>query len=723
MDHEERDHLQALRQSHLRRLRVLEEQAALSGKDTRAEIQIEIEDLKLQIAQLDQQLGAATAEPITFPSSRIFQIPHRRNPNFTGREDLLAALCAALTSGQPAALTQAIYGLGGIGKTQLAVEYAYRHAPEYSLVWWVRAEEPTTLAADYARLAQRLNLRERTASEQAIVVDAVRAWLEQRPDWLLILDNATDLTSIEPYLPRSSTGHILITSRYPDWGEIAAPLQVAVLPNNEAIALLLKRTGQTDRLAAEQIVNLVGALPLALAQAGSYIAETSCSLADYVLLFRAHQAELLAQGWSMQYSATVTTTWSLALTQVRQQTPVAADVLSLCKFLASDGIPLDLLRTTKVQLPESLAAVAADELALNQAIAALRRYSLVERTSDALSVHRLVQAIGREQLASEKRQAWAELAVQLVDVAFPNDSDDVRTWAKCARLLPHALAATAHAEQLQVATTTAARLLNNVGRYLRGRAEFTAAKAVHERALAISEATYGPDHPIVATCCNNLAMVLQDLGDLSAAKAHLERALAIHEATLGPDHHEVGTNLNNLALVLQDLGDLEGAKAHLERVLAMDEATSGPDHHEVGTDLNNLALVLKDLGDLEGAKAHVERALAIHEAAFGPDHPAVATCRNNLALVLRDLGDLLVAKAHLERALAIDEAAFDPDHPTVATRLNNLALVLQDLGDLEGAKAHVERALAIDEATLGPNHPNTVLHRTNLSRVEQQLQA
>src|SRR5262245_40879160 len=178
----------------------------------------------------------------------------------------------------------------------------------------------------------------------------------------------------------------------------------------------------------------------------------------------------------VQYSATVTTTWSLALTQVRQQTAVAADVLSLCKFLAPDAIPLDLLRTTKVQLPERLATVAVDELALNQAIAALRRYSLVERDSDTVMVHRLVQVVGREQLEPDQQRTWASLAVQLVYAAFPPNSDDFRTWSECAKLLPHALAATEHAEQLAVVPNDVADLLNQVGGYFRGRAEFDAAK-------------------------------------------------------------------------------------------------------------------------------------------------------------------------------------------------------------------------------------------------------
>jgi hypothetical protein len=590
MDDEQRKHLLALRQTYVRRLRVLETQAAIAGPDTRPAVIIEMEDVQAEIAELEQQLGT-TAQPGTSPSARIFQVPHRRNPNFTGREEMLTALRTALTSGQPAALTQAIYGLGGIGKTQLAIEYAYRHRADYPVVWWIRSEEPTALAADYAGLVERLNLPEQRETEQAVVVEAVRRWLDEHTDWLLIFDNATEPAAVEPYLPYSSTGHILLTSRYPVWSELATAVRVAVLPNDEAVALLLKRTGQTNRTAAEQIVALLGALPLALAQAGSYIVETSCSLADYVKLFQVHHRELLAEGRPMQYPETVTTTWSLALTQVRQQTPVAADVLSFCKFLAPDAIPLDLLRTTEVQLPEPLATVAADTFALNQAITALRRYSLVERTGDTLTVHRLVQAVGREQLEPEQQQAWAGLAVQLVKTAFPYDSDDFRTWHACAQLLPHALAASGYAEQFNVVPTAVAQLLNQVAGYFFSRAEFATAKTFFERVLAITEAAYGPDHPYVGIQLSNLGTVLQRLGQLHEAKAALERALAITEAAYGPDHPSVGTTLNNLGTLLQELGQLHEAKAAQERAMAITEAALGRGHPNTKMISQNLSQV------------------------------------------------------------------------------------------------------------------------------------
>ncbi len=727
MDDDQRQHLETLRETHLERLRVLERQAAEFGDlNVPTHISTQIESLCEKIADIERQLGALPGpSPGTQPLPAIWNIPHPRNPNFTGRAEQLIALQATLTPGQAAALTQpqAIHGLGGVGKTQLAVEYAYRHASGYRLVWWIHAQDITTLSADYAALAQKLNLPEQQATEQAVVVDAVRQWLEQNAGWLLIFDNATSPADLLSYLPGRHTGHILITSRNPNWGEIAEQVRVAVFPPDDAVSFLLKRTYQSDHTAAEHLADTLGRLPLALAQAGAYIAEKQLSLAAYRALFTKHRSKLLAQNKPLTYPDTVATTWELSMRDIRRQFRPAVDLLSLCAFLGPDDIPTTIITDGAKHLPHPLGQVVSDPLEFEEALGALRRYSLIERSDDTLSVHRMVQAVISDRLSEKNRQKWATAAVNVVNKAFPSGSNDVRTWPVSARLLPHALAVAGAAEPLQAAPEATGRLLNEVGVYLRGRGEFAQAKAHFERALTIYEAAHGPDHPSVVTVRSNLGNVLRDLGNLAGAKAQLERALATDEATHGPDHPFVATSRNNLGNVLRDLGDLEGAKAQLERALEISETAYGPNHPTVAIRLNNLGNVLRDLGNLAGAKAQLERALTIDKATYGPDHPELAADLNNLGGVLRALGDLEGAKAQLERALTIYEAAYGPDHPTVATSRNNLGTVLQDLGDFAGAKAQLERALTIDEAALGKDHPQTTRCRNNLRLIEQQLNA
>lgn len=644
----------------------------------------------------------------------VWNMPHRRNPNFTGRGEILESLRKSLVSGAPTALTQAIAGLGGVGKTQLAIEYAYRYADEYDVLWWIQSETPAERSGDYASLAKPLGLSDGEVADQEAAVNAVRQTLEHKDNWLLIFDNASDPGSIQRYLPRGKTGHIIITSRHQAWGGVAEPVSVQVLPEGEAIAFLLKRSGRDDRDAAGRLAEMLGCLPLALEQAGAYIESTGCSIDDYIEFFKQnHKALLARESANADYPDSVATTWEISFRELGE---TAADLLNLCAFLAPDNIPLEMLAAGAAKLPNSLASVVSNKMTLRECIAELLGFSLVESTADAISVHRIVQAVVRDRLDSDRRKTLAASVVETIDAQFPRGdvSSDPDCWQTCRRLLPHALAATEHAEAADASPEATGRLLNQSGLYLQIRAEFLQAKGCIERALKIDEAVYGSDHPEVATDVNNLGNVLQDLGELEGAKECFERALRIGEETLDPGHPKIAIRVNNLGNVLLALGDLEGAKKCHEHALRIDEAVHGTDHPAVARDVNNLGSVLQAIGDLEGAKKCIERALKIAEAAYGTDHPEVMTYANNLGSVLQELGDLEGARKYFEHALKIGEETLGPNHTRVATSVSNLGMLLQTLGDLDGAKKCIERALKIDEAAYGPDHPNVAIDVNNL---------
>jgi Tfp pilus assembly protein PilF len=650
----------------------------------------------------------------------IWNVPHNRNPNFTGREVVLSDLHSTLTSGRPAVLI----GLGGVGKTQLAVEYAYRHAADFSVVWWVRAEEPATLAADYTNLAIQLGLPQKDATDQRILVDAVRRWFGENAGWLLIFDSASDQSAISSYLPQGTYGRVLITSRSPDWQSPARSTQLTVLTQAEAVEFLLRRTRQTDKKNAASLAEALGNLPLALEQAGAYIEETRQSISDYLKLFLAQEQKLLSLGTpSTGYPATVATTWEILFQQVQKLSPAAIDLMNLCAFLAPDDIPLKLLSDGGAELPESLATVASDAVSLEEAVNALRRYSLVDVREDAFSVHRLVQAVIRERLDEENRKIWAGAAVLLLNAAFEFKKEDLQTWSECSRLLPHVIATTSHAETLKVSLPETAWLLNELGRYLsNARAQFNDAKRMYERALVIDELIYGQDHPETAASLNNLGMILNELGKLQEAKDYFERALALNVASYGPNHPKTAISLNNTGSILSELGDFVEARERLERALVIDEKSLGPNHPTIATRLNNIGDILQSSGDLAGAHEYYERALSIDEAAYGPNHPEVAISLNNIGSVLSELGDLNEAREYYERALSIKEAAYGPNHPDVAISLNNIGSVLNKLGELEEARKYFERALAIRTAVYGPNHPAVAASISSLTRVTKALE-
>jgi tetratricopeptide (TPR) repeat protein len=318
-------------------------------------------------------------------------------------------------------------------------------------------------------------------------------------------------------------------------------------------------------------------------------------------------------GEPLDYQHTVATTWTLALDQIRAEVPAVEDLLTLCAFLAPDDLPRTLLSEHTRELPDRLQQTAGNPFAYDRALTALGRYSLVTVTEHSVAVHRLVQTVVREQLDQEAARGWAETAVRLVLAAWPDRSWLPAAWPRCGQLLPHALAAAEHAEQFAAASEQTGALLNSAGLYLAGRAELAAARASFERALAIEEAAYGPDHPDVARSLNNLGNALRSLGELPEAHTHFQRALTIYEAAYGPDHPEVARTLGNLGPVLAELGELAEARAQLERALAIFETAYGPNHPQVANTLHSLGIVLRQLGKLPQAEACEQRAHAIRQ--------------------------------------------------------------------------------------------------------------
>jgi hypothetical protein len=393
----------------------------------------------------------------TTPPKVLWNVPYRRNPFFTGREELLKQLHENLTTTKAAALTQAqaISGLGGIGKTQTAVEYAYHYRDEYRGVLWVNAATRETILTSYAELAEVLTLPERTEQDEQKIVAAVKQWLMTRDHWLLIFDNADDLALVEEFLPARGKGHLLLATRAHAAGTLANAMEVEQMDLHESMLLLLRRArvlaleatldqaSAADCAAAKAIAREMDGLPLALDQAGAYIEETQCRLSSYLEQYRSRQTNLLQRrgGTGKDHPEPVATTWSISFEQVEQHDPLAADLLRCCVFLAPDAIPEQLIVDGATELGPRLQPLAVDASRLDEAIGTLLRFSLVKRNRDeqTITVHRLVQAILITSLDATTRRTWAERTVRALKRAFPG-ATDYRTWSRCQQYLPHALA-------------------------------------------------------------------------------------------------------------------------------------------------------------------------------------------------------------------------------------------------------------------------------------------
>jgi tetratricopeptide (TPR) repeat protein len=675
------------------------------------------------------------------PAQQVWNVPDLRNPFFTGRETLLTDLHTRLSTSKAAVLTQAqaISGLGGIGKTQTAVEYAYRYRDEYHVVHWIVAATRDTLITSFLDLARLLNLPEKDVPDQKITMQAVKRWLEQHDQWLLIFDNADDLALTEDFLPKGGKGHILLTTRAQALGTLADGIDIEKMDTEEGMLLLLHRAKvlardaplalapAADRAAAESIVKEMDGLPLALDQAGAYIEETRCSVSDYLNFYRQHQGELLERrgGTGKEYPETVATTWSLSFKNVERANEAAAELLRFLAFLAPDAIPGELLTKSAAELGSKLELVVGDQYRLDITISALLKYSLVHRDSETntLSIHRLVQEVLKDQMNMKTQRLWAERTVRAVNGIFPEVDVikvDVNTLLCCERYLPHAQNCEKLIDHHKLVFLEAGRLLYETGHYLRARAQNAQAEPLFQKALKIREQVPGARGADTASTLNDLAWLYLDQGRYKEAEPLYQRAFNIRKRVLGTKNPDTAYSLQCLARLYSNQGQYEQAEPLLKDALEIRDQVSGAEDANAASILHYLAWFYRDIRQDAQAEPLFRRALAIRERELGVNDRNTASTLHDLAWLSQDQGKYnkdqhkyQEAELLYQRALAIRERVLGAEHPDTASTLHDLALLYQDQGKYEQAEPLYQRAQAIREQQLGPEHPNTTTVREN----------
>nr|VFK54661.1 MAG: Tetratricopeptide repeat-containing protein [Candidatus Kentron sp. TUN]VFK58106.1 MAG: Tetratricopeptide repeat-containing protein [Candidatus Kentron sp. TUN] len=653
------------------------------------------------------QSEAAPSAPIT-----RHNLP-RRNPRFTGREALLAELHQQLTTD----LIAGLRGLGGIGKTQTALEYAWRHHQEYDFIGWLRAEDPSALVEEFAGLSPLLGLETAGITDRKLVIGMVRRGIEERGTGLLVFDNVEARKDIDPYLPSPRwPGHILITARDP----AAAPVRTALAPEEFTIEetgeLLAGHLDPGNPQSLAELRNELGGLPLALEQARAYMAESGRDITGYLELFRSHRARLLEYAAAgAQADVTVATTWELAFQRVAEKMPEAAALFNLCAFLAPEGIPRRLFTEGAEHLPEELAARVTDPFEFDRLITLLRRHALIETDGAMFSLHRLVWAVFYERLPEAERGDSLARVIRLLNAAFPFKHRELDTWAPSAQLIAHVDAVWVEADKCSIISEELGHLLNQAGVYLLTQAEYPRSRVLLETALEIQQQLHGEQHPTTATTLNNLAGLLDSQGKYEEAKPLYGQALTIRRSVLGEDHPHTATSLNNLASLLKSQGKYQEAKPRYERALTILRSVLGEKHPDTANSLNNLAELLRAQGKYEEAKPLYEQALTICRSVFGEEHPDTANSLNNLAGLLYTQGKYGEAKPLYERALWICQSVFGEENPHTATSLNNLAGLLYTQGKYGEAKPLYERALGICQSVFGEEHPHTAGSLNNLA--------
>jgi tetratricopeptide (TPR) repeat protein len=645
----------------------------------------------------------ASLRPVNLPYASLGTLFKGRDVFLTDLHERLTDHAAALIAGH------AIHGLGGVGKTRAAVEYAWRYHSHYTALLFVSADSPETLDTKLAALCHAgiLNLPEKSLTDQSEQKAAVLAWLSAHPGWLVILDNADTedaLAAVDQLLPKLSGGQVLITSRMTDYAGGIDAVSLDVLSDDDAAAFLLERTADhrttapDDDARALGLARELGGLALALEQAAAHIRKERLSFAAYLDIW--HNNTAAALHWynarTMLYPRGLAVTYQ---TSVDQLSDPAKEFFRVLSWLAPDPIPLSALESEHAP-PNALAL-----------LAELENLSLARRDDDgnAFTVHRLVQEITRQQQATLPPPPPALLtAVCWINELFPKDAGDVRAWPVADLLAPHAHTVALHAAANEIRENSS-RLLNQVAVLYLAKSQHHAAEPLMRQALALAEAAYGENHPIVAVALNNLADLLQDTNRLKEAELLMRRALAIDEFALGPKHPNTATRLNNLAQLLRDTNRPEKAEPLLVRVVEILQNKGGDPYPKLGAAMNSLALLLQDTNRPAEAELLYRRAIAFDEDLSGPEHPSVANRLNNLATLLHANNRLTEAERLMRRGLGIEENSKGKDHPHVAIQLSNLAQLLRDDNRLPEAEPLMRRMLEIFvgyTCCTGHSHPN-----------------
>lgn len=639
-----------------------------------------------------------------------------RNVNFTGRSALLERLHEGLSRKVTAVVPHALHGMGGVGKTLLAVEYAHRYKSEYDVVWWIPADQPILVKSSLAGLAPHLGLQAATrgGAEDAAdaVLDALRRG-EPYDRWLLIFDNADQPEEIKSLVPQGP-GQVIITSRNHRWQGIVSTVAVDVFSREESIAFLSTRASLSER-DADRLAEELGDLPLALEQAGALHRETGISVDDYLEALKEQTSTLLGENKPSEYPMSMTAAWALSVTQLRSKLPEAVDVLRCCAFFGPEPIPRDVFRLAghEVTDPE-LGEILGDTIRLTRAIRELGRFALATIDSQArtIQVHRLVQALLRDELEEDERARYRHEVHLLLAGAAPKSPDDRASWSRYDELIAHILPSDlADCSEPAVRST-----VRDIVYYLYRSGNYESARSFADRFVTRWSEVSGPDHPDVLIVRRHLGGIIRELGEYQAAYELDSATLAKMTDVLGAEDRETLVLSSGFAADLRAVGDWSAARQLDERLRDQHARVFGEEAVPTLRVMNNLAIDYCLSSEYVKARNLYEFVHRKQSQSRTPVGEAdVLNAWSGLARAVRLDGDALEAVALGEDALAFGVNELDAEHLWTLRTARDLSIARRRAGDLD---ASLELAMDVHtrlQRIMGDHHPDTVAAASNLS--------
>jgi len=602
-----------------------------------------------------------------------------RNVAFTGRDAMVIRLREGLCSGSRS-VVQALHGMGGVGKTQLATEYAWRFANEYDAVWWVTAEQTDLIGEQLANFAVAWKLaKPGTLIEPA--VQALFTHLRGQGRWLVVFDNAPNQAAVRAWLP-AGPGHVIMTSRDPHWSEIATRIEVDVFARDESITLLRTQVATLSDTDADRLANAVGDLPLAVAQAAGLIAETGMPPSEYLQLLRDSTTEVLSEGKPDAYPLPLAAAVRVSLDQLTSENPAAGQLLTVCAFLAPEPVPTWLFTTAPAGvLPEPLATVTTSTLAFRRCLGRIGRYGLARIAHDQLQLHRLTQAIVRDAQLPEQCTHHTATVVALLSGMDPGDPADPVTWPGWAQLIPHLRAA-------DLASTDNHALRDHTCQavwYLLRRGDTHTAHRLAQQLYQAWTTRRGSDHHTL-TVASHLADAWAGMGHYQQAHDLTREIYDRSRQILGPDHPATLAAANNLAIYLRRLGQVQAARNLNKDTLDRKQRVLGPDHPNTLRSAASLALDLSALGQHQAAHTLHEDTFNRFERVLGPDHPDTLRAAQALANNLSALGYHQAAHTLNDDTFTRQQRVLGHNHPDTLYSAKALANNLHALGQHEAVR-------------------------------------
>ncbi|MFD9542057.1 FxSxx-COOH system tetratricopeptide repeat protein [Streptomyces sp. NPDC060022] len=638
------------------------------------------------------QLGDGASPGPRFPGTvpRIWNAPPR-NPGFTGRSLVLERMRDQLGGGMAVVLPQpqTLYGLGGVGKTQVALEYVHRFMADYDLVWWISSEQSDDVVASLAELAVRLGAQggDDMASASLEAVDLLRRGVPS-DRWLLVFDNADDPERLRRYFPQGGSGHILVTSRNQAWSQHGDALPVDVFLREESIEHLQRRAPGLSVEDAAQVATAVGDLPLAVEQAAAWIAETATPIGTYLEQLARQAPQVLSLNQPAGYPEPVAATWNISIERLKERSPAAVRLLQLCAFFAPEPISADLLYSKEmIEALKPYDSSLQEKLVLGRVIREIGRFALakVDQVSNSIQVHRLVQAVIKAQLSEEEQRQARHVVHRILAGARPDSDepiDNPETWPRFASIWPHL--GPSDARNCKEPETR--RLLIDRVRYLWKRGDVRTAGTLGGELRETWLEMLGEQDLQYLYLCFHISNILRTRGRYVEAKELDEFTLQRQREVLGPEHPHTYMTTSSLAIDLGLLGDYGKAielatKAHEGFGQIFHER-----HPRTLAAANNLALNLRSIGQYARAREIDQDCYDLRSEVLGQEHPHSLSSAMNLARDLREVGRYEDSVGLLSRTYDSFKSTLGRTYPTTLSVAKSLAVSLRRAGQLEDAR-------------------------------------